>query len=109
MGVDQYGEHAESFVLLDESHASHVGREIVDLRCAPGSGFAVLLDAQVEGKIFNVSKALKPFIRRLDINGTNVLVALFAKLGNQIPPQEATRSGDYNKIRFHFDLRFLRL
>jgi hypothetical protein len=28
--IDQHREHAEAFVQLDETHAAHIGREIVD-------------------------------------------------------------------------------
>ena len=43
VGVDQNGEHAERFVVLDEAHATHVGGEVIDFVGAFGGDFTIWL------------------------------------------------------------------
>src|SRR5580704_11564720 len=87
MRINQYGEHTESLIVLNEAHAAHVCREIVNLVCAVGRCFAVLLDVQIQRKVLNFPEALIPVIQRLDVHRPNSVAALFAKLGNQTPPR----------------------
>ncbi len=81
MRVDENRQHAQSFVVLDEPHAAHIRREIVNLESALGGALAVLEDVQIELEIFDVVENLVPLFERLDINGAD-FVSLPAKFGN---------------------------
>lgn len=75
MGVDQNGEHAESFVMLDETHSAHVSGEVVDFVRAPGSDFAAFFKVEVENQVLDVIETLIPIFQRLAIDGADVPVA----------------------------------
>src|SRR5271165_2166085 len=98
MGVNQHREHTKSFVLLDESHAAHVGGEIVDITGALGRCFAVLLFIQIQREILNVSVSLVPMRQRLDIDGANTFVALRPQGSNKSATDKATGAGDKDEI-----------
>src|SRR5580658_5693139 len=102
MRVNQHREHTESFVLLDKAHASHIRGEIVNLACALGRSFAIFPEVQIQGKVLHIPEALIPLMLRLDINRPNALAALFAKLSNQVSPQETSCTGNYDQSRFHW-------
>jgi hypothetical protein len=40
MGVDQHGQHAQGLVVFNESHASHIGGQVVNLGRAAASFLA---------------------------------------------------------------------
>ena len=98
MRVDQHREHAERAVVLDESHAAHVGREIVDNGGATQSSFASLLLLQVQLQIFHTGKTLIPVIERFDIYCTDFLVSLPQEVGNKVTPNEAARSTHHRQV-----------
>src|SRR5208282_3453952 len=90
MRVDQYREHTKGFVFLDESHATHVGSEIVDVTGALGRRLAVLLLIQIQREILNIREALVPMMQRLDVNGANALVALRPQGSHQSAADKST-------------------
>ncbi len=79
MGVDQDRKHAQSFVFLNESHAAHVGSEVVNFMRAASCDLAVPPFIQVQREILNISKALIPVTQRLNIHRANALIALLPK------------------------------
>ncbi|GHC04766.1 hypothetical protein GCM10007047_21980 [Cerasicoccus arenae] len=72
MGIDKDAEHAECPVVLDETHATHIRRQIVN---SATFGDRLLTDCQmlkVEHLIFHIVKTLMPLIQRLMIHRTDV-------------------------------------
>src|SRR5689334_12738778 len=80
--------------MLDKSHATHVGRQVVQVRGVPSNRLAVLLEIQIERQIFDILESLIPFVDGLTINSPNSLNATAAQGSNQISPNEPTRSSD---------------
>src|SRR5262249_56043072 len=89
VGVDEHGEHAQGFVVFDETHAAHVGGQIIDVRRATSRCFAVFLHIEIEGNIFHVIEALIPLIERLYINATDALKTAAAQRRNKRAADEA--------------------
>ena len=87
--------------MFDESHATHVGGEVVNLVGVAGGGLAVLLEVQVEREILDVVETLIPFVQRLDVHGADLLVALFAKISHQASADEAAGPGYHGEFTFH--------
>ena len=100
--VDQHGEHAQRLVVLDESHAAHVGGEVVDLKRAAGCDFAIFLEVQVQREILHVVEALVPLTNRLDIHGADLPEAPFSKVGHQAAADETPGAGDHGEFVFHY-------
>jgi hypothetical protein len=93
--IDEHGQHAQRFVLLDEAHAAHVRGKIVDFVGALSGAIAVFFEIQIEGEIFDVVEALIPFGEGLSVNRSNMFVSLSAKLRDEMTAYESTRTGDY--------------
>ena len=62
MRVDQNGAQAFHAKALDEAHAAHIGRKIVDLDSALADALAVVLDANVQAKNLHAGNVKIPFI-----------------------------------------------
>jgi hypothetical protein len=90
--IDEDGQHAQGFVLLDETHSAHVGREIVDLGRAACRDFAVLFQVEVETEIFDVVEALIPLVKRFYVDGTNRGTTASSQVRDQRPAYETTRT-----------------
>ena len=84
-------EHAEGLVCLDEAHASHVGREIVDQLALFERLLARFLFLKIKLPVFNVSKLLEPFPEGLHVDGANMTMSLPSKVGHQMPTDETAR------------------
>lgn len=54
MGVDKHREHTQRFVVLDESHAAHVGGEIIDVRDASRDPVAGFGELQIGDRVLRV-------------------------------------------------------
>ena len=76
MGIDQDREHAERAVVFDESHAAHVGSEIIDNGGVAERLFAGGFILQINPEIFNLGENLVPFIEWFDVHRAQILAAL---------------------------------
>ena len=66
--VDQHRQHAEGLVVLDEAHAAHVGRQVVNL-ARPAAGLvAGVAQLQIGLDVFDVVEHLIPLVERLDVD-----------------------------------------
>jgi hypothetical protein len=101
VGVDKYGEHAESLVSLNETHPSHVGSQVVDVLNVPDGDIAVLAQVEIEREILHVGKPLIPFLERLNIDRSNLSIAPLPKVGYETAADEPTSTGNDNEIIFH--------
>jgi hypothetical protein len=94
VGIDENREHAERFIVLDKTHPTHIGREIVDVAGALGGFLTVFLEIQIERKILNVVETPIPLIKRLNVYRPDPLVASRAETRDKIPANETTRPGN---------------
>src|SRR5215469_2869192 len=104
MRVDEHAQHAERFIVLDETHPAHVGREIVNKIDIRHSALAALTVAQIELQTFGLGKHLKPFLERLHINRANFF-SLAKKIGYQMTTDKASAATNYDFFIFHFASR----
>ena len=95
VGRNQHREHAERLVGLDEPHAPHIGRQVVDDVHAHGRAAAVVLFQQVGGTVLYIIEALIPVFERDPVHGTNVLHSVLTQPGDQVPADEPARSGHH--------------
>jgi hypothetical protein len=75
VGADQHRQHALGLVGLDETHAAHVGREVVDHARALGGCPAGLEQGQIADLVLDAGKLLVPFGERLHVDRPDLLVA----------------------------------
>ena len=85
---------------LDEAHAAHVGREVVDLDRALARPPAVLLVAQVQAQALHAGHALVPLGQRLLVDGPNPREALVVEIARQRPGDESAGPADDDQIVF---------
>ena len=78
--------HAQRLVVLDETHAAHVGGEIVDVRGNLGSLSASVEPRQIELTTLDISEALEPLGERLRIDSPDVLETASTEVGDEIRP-----------------------
>jgi hypothetical protein len=81
-------QHAKGFVVLDKSHATHVGRKIVDPPDSFDRFSARLNNGQVEPLVVGLGSDLMPFGKGLNVNGSNDQSLVYQVL-NQVTPDEA--------------------
>src|ERR1700689_356348 len=93
--VDQDGQHAQGFVVLDEAHAAHVGREVVNLVHALRGGFTIRFFVEIEGEILDVAKALIPLVDR-----ANISVALVAERRDEMATNKTASTRYDDSILF---------
>ena len=86
--VDEDGAQALHAKPLDETHAAHVGRQVIDLV------------ADVQAEIFHTVHRQIPFIQRLFVHRANAGEALFLEIKDQVAGNEAAGAGDHNQIIF---------
>src|ERR1700678_117364 len=97
--VDQDGQHAQGFVVLDEAHAAHVGREVVNLVHALRGDFTIRFFVEIEGEILDVAKALIPLVDRLNVDCANISVALVAERRDEMATNKTAGSrNDYSLL-----------
>src|ERR1700750_1163630 len=98
--VDEDREHAQGFVLLDEAHPAHVCGEIVDLRRAAGSDFAVFLQVEIEADIFDVVESLIPLMKRFNVDRADRRAASAPQIRDESTADETTCAGyDNSAVR----------
>ena len=102
MCIDENRKHACSFIVLDESHASHVSGEVENIVCVGQRLVSRLLGTEVEPAIVDVLEQLKPVRKGLEIDGTNVLMTLFPEGAHDVAPDKtASTSHDNRPVAFH--------
>src|SRR5207249_11745152 len=98
MSIDQDAEHAETFVVFDEAHSSHVGSEVVDGFGAIQSLLASAPVLQIELLIFHARHQLMPIVERFDIDGANILMALANQIRGQVSADETAAATYYYSV-----------
>ena len=76
MGVDQDAAQAFDPEALDETHAAHIGGQVVDFHRAFDRPDAVVFLAQVHAQTFDARHALVPVGQRLLVDGADAGEAL---------------------------------
>src|SRR5579884_4523918 len=93
MSVDEHRQHAERLVVLDESHAAHIRRQIEHL-LYPGDRFPAGVDTlQIQHAVVHASESLLPLIQRFHVYSAN-LVASGLQRGNKVAANESTGACD---------------
>ena len=92
--VDEDAEHAEAFVELDESHAAHVGGEIVNpVAAIAGLNVGILL-LEIQGVVVGIRESLIPLPLRFLVHRADF-----------VPPFEQQTGSAMNGTKFrHPDL-----
>jgi hypothetical protein len=105
VGVAEHAQHAEGLVVLDEPHASHVGRELVDIARIATDGAADPKVAYIAisrpGEILSRWKHLMPVFERLDIDRPHVACPKFKQPLDEVTADESTATGDDNDFLCH--------
>jgi hypothetical protein len=96
--IDQHAAQAFHTKPLDETHAPHVRRQVVNLHRPFANPFAVCFDAQVQVQALHPRHPLVPFWQRLFICSPDPPEPLLAKMPGQRPPDEAPGTTDHNQI-----------
>ena len=98
MRVDQDRQHAFRFVGLDEPHAAHVARQVVDLARLGERLFARRLLAKVQSTVVHIGKLLVPLVEWLDVDGANPPVTPTPQVGDEVAADETTRPPDHDEV-----------
>jgi len=99
MGMDQHAEHAQGPVGLDEAHAAHVGRKIVNRTTTCDGFLASFFSLKIKHQVLDVIKLLIPFSQGPVINGPNVRMSLPAKISDQVAPNKTAPTTNNNFFR----------
>ncbi len=99
--VDERAEHAEGLVVLDEAHAAHVGREVVDARAARDRRCAGVDSAQVENHGLHAVVNLVPVVERLDVDRDDRVRARILEVLDEVAADEAARTRDEDPLSAH--------
>ena len=94
VGIDEHAEHAEGFVVLDEAHAAHVGREIVNHFGIAADELAGVEALHVHHQIFHIAMELVPVVEGFLIDRTDVGEAFVFEKLDEVSADEAAGSGD---------------
>jgi hypothetical protein len=98
VGVDQHREHAERLVVLDESHAAHVGREVVDVLRALDGLDARVVELEVEDAVVRLVGHLVPLLDRAHVHRADVGVAVREEGGDEVRADEAATTPDEDEV-----------
>ena len=96
MGADENVQHASRAIALDESHAAHVGREVVALASAPQRAFTGQRIAQIKHNVVDLREGLQPFLEWLAIYSPNWTPALAEKVGDEMTANEAAGPANHD-------------
>ena len=83
---------------LDEAHAAHVGRQVVDLRGPFADAPAIGLLAHVEAQALHAVGALVPVGQRLLVDGADPGETLLREIADQRAGDEAAGPGDQDQV-----------
>ena len=93
MRVDQHGQHAQRLVALDESHAAHIGGELVDRLDAAHRLARTRQLLQIPDHVLGVRVLLIPLVERLDVRHAHAM-ALREQGTGQVAANESTATRD---------------
>jgi hypothetical protein len=96
--VDQNGPQALDAEPLDEPHAAHVGREVVNFHRSFADAVAIRLDADVEAKVLHAGHVQIPLIQRLLVHRADVGEPLLLEIQGQVAGNETAGTGDDNQV-----------
>ena len=68
VSINKDREHAKGFIILNDTRATHVCGQIIDVVCTFGSNLAVFLQIQIERQVLYIVKPLVPFSQGLDVH-----------------------------------------
>ena len=105
MGVGEHAQHAEGLVVLDEPHASHVGRQLVDVA---GTAAYRAADAKVAGvaigragEVLRCRRHLIPVFKRLDVDRPHVAGAEIEQLLDEMATDESAATCHHHDPLVH--------
>ena len=98
VGVDENGAQAFHAETLDETHAAHVGGQVIDFHRAFADALAVVLVAHVQAEVLHAGNVQIPFVKRLLVHRADVGEALFLEIQGQVAGDESARAGDDDQI-----------
>jgi hypothetical protein len=93
VGIDQNTDHAESAVVFDESHASHVAGKVEDRITAFDRFVTGVFLLQIENMILGGIMFLIPLIERFDISD-HYLMTSFEEDTCELASNESAATGD---------------
>ena len=98
MRVDENGAQAFDAETLDETHAAHVGGEIVNFHRAFADALAVVLVAHVQAEVLHAGNVQIPFVKRLLVHRADVGEAFVLEIQREVAGDESARAGDDDQI-----------
>jgi len=87
--------HAEP---LDETHAAHVGGEIVNFHRALADAMAVGLVAHVQADVLHAGNVQIPLVKRLLVHRADVGEAFFREIAGEVAADEPAGAGDDDQV-----------
>jgi hypothetical protein len=101
MRIDEHTKHAQGLVVLYESHAAHVGRQVVNNLATPNGAVALVMIPKIEDEVFHIVETLVPLVERLFVDCPDSRCAFSTKVGDQMASDESTRPADQNVVIAH--------
>ena len=98
MGVDQGRAHALNAEALDETHAAHIGRQVIDLDRVLHGALAGIAVAEVEAQVFDAGDALVPVAQRLLVHGADAGVTQVMEVPHQRPADKSSSTSNDDQI-----------
>jgi len=105
VGVGEYAQHAEGFVVFDEAHATHVGCELEDDIGASGCLEAAVFVLQVKLEAFDVFGDLIPLVDGFDVDGAYDIDAIAKQALYEMAADESAGTTDDCFLSFELHSR----
>ncbi len=96
MRIDQHAQHAERLVVLDETHAAHVGGQIHYYGRTLHSTLADFFALKIQDKILDSVRLLIPLLARLDVHGPDHIDAAIAQILYEMAADKSAPSANNN-------------
>jgi len=107
MGVHQHTQHAKRFIVMDESHAAHVGGQLENDVKPASSPPARRQIAKVASQIFDVGRRLVPFLQRLNVDRADNIDSLGQQVLDEVAANEASSTADSDSLVLKFQRQYL--
>ena len=98
MRVDENRAQAFDAEAFDETHAAHVGGEVIDFHRAFADALAVVLVAHVEAEVLHAGHMQIPLVKRLLVHRADVGETLLLEIKGEVAGDESARAGDDDQI-----------
>src|SRR5262245_2832280 len=98
MGVDEHRQHAVRLVQFDETHSTHVSREVEDVAGIARCGTTSREVLKVEHTVVDVREPLVPLIGRFDVYRPDPLVSPSSQFGHEVTTDETASPGDKGEV-----------